>query len=74
MAKQRKHLGEILYCNKLVDKDGLVRPSRRPRRRTNAGEALVSGDVDRRPGHASPAQQFGMEYIDLDKVQISATP
>ncbi|NLH18149.1 MAG: Flp pilus assembly complex ATPase component TadA [Phycisphaerae bacterium] len=75
MAKQRKHLGEILYRNKLVDKDGLVKALKKAKAENKRlGEALVSlGMLTEDQVMQALAQQFGMEYIDLDKVQISAS-
>ncbi len=75
MAKQRKHLGEILYRNKLVDKEGLVKALKKAKAENKRlGEALVSlGMLTEDQVMQALAQQFGMEYIDLDKVQISAS-
>ncbi len=75
MAKQRKHLGEILYRNKLVDKDGLVKALKKAKAENKRlGEALVSlGMLTEDQVMQALAQQFGMEYVDLDKVQISAS-
>ncbi len=73
MAKQRKHLGEILYRSKLVDKDGLVKALKKAKAENKRlGEALVSlGMLTEDQVMQALAQQFGMEYVDLDKVQIS---
>lgn len=75
MAKQRKHLGEILYRNKLVDKDGLVKALKKAKAENKRlGEALVSlGMLTEDQVMQALAQQFGMEYIDLDKIQISSS-
>ena len=75
MAKQRKHLGEILYRNKLVDKEGLVKALKKAKAENKRlGEALVSlGMLTEDQIMQALAQQFGMEYVDLDKVQISAS-
>lgn len=75
MAKQRKHLGEILYRNKLVDKDGLVKALKKAKAENKRlGEALVSlGMLTEDQVMQALAQQFGMEFVDLDKVQISAS-
>jgi len=73
MAKKRKKLGEILYRNKLVSKEALIDALRKSKAsHKRLGETLiemelVSEDIITK----AIAKQFGLEYIDLDDIEIS---
>jgi len=73
MAKKRRHLGEILYKHKLVDKPTLIKAIKKGRAdNTRLGETLVKmGIVSEDVISKALAKQFGMEYIDLDETSIS---
>ena len=69
MAKKRRHLGEILYQSKLVDKPTLIKAIKKGRAdNTRLGETLVKmGIVSEDIISKALAKQFGMEYVDLDE-------
>jgi len=73
MAQNRKHLGEILYKNKLVDKPTLIKAIKKARAdNRRLGETLVTmGVVSEDVISRALAKQFGMEYVDLDETTIS---
>lgn len=73
MAKKRRHLGEILYKSKLVDKPTLIKAIKKGRAdNTRLGETLVKmGIVSEDVISKALAKQFGMEYVDLDETSIS---
>ena len=73
MAKKRRHLGEILYKSKLVDKPTLIKAIKKGRAdNTRLGETLVKmGIVSEDIISKALAKQFGMEYVDLDETPIS---
>jgi len=68
MASKRRHLGEILYKKKLVDKPTLIKAIKKGKaEHKRTGEALVSmGVLSEDVVTQALAEQFGMEYIDLD--------
>jgi type IV pilus assembly protein PilB len=72
MAKQRRHLGEILYKAGLVEKEALVnaiRTSKTSNKRL--GQVLLElGLIDDETLTKAIANQFGLEYVNLDKVAI----
>ena len=74
MAKKRGHLGEILYKAGVVKKEALVdaiKTSRANKRRL--GEVLLElGLVDEDTLTKAIAKQFGLKYVNLDKVSIPA--
>lgn len=72
MAQKRKHLGEILYKNKLVDKPTLIKAIKKARAdNKRLGETLVSmGIVSEDVISKALAKQFGLEYVDLDETPI----
>jgi type IV pilus assembly protein PilB len=73
MAKKRKHLGEILYKAGLVKKQPLIdaiKASKSNNKRL--GEILLEqGLIDEETLTKAIAKQFGLEYINLDKTDIS---
>ena len=72
MAKKHKHLGEILYKKKLVDKPTLIKAIKKAKAdNKRTGETLVSmGVVSEDVITEALAKQFGLEYINLDDTQI----
>lgn len=73
MAQKRRHLGEILYKSKLVDKPTLIKAIKKAKADSKRlGETLVSmGVVSEDVICKALAKQFGMEYVDLDTTPIS---
>lgn len=73
MSKKKRHLGEILYRLGLVDKEVLKKAiveSRNTHQRL--GEYLVQHELATEDDIAKGvAQQFGMEYMDLDQNPVS---
>jgi len=74
MPKKRGHLGEILYKAGVVKKEALVdaiKTSRANKRRL--GEVLLElGLVNEDTLTKAIAKQFGLKYVNLDKVSIPA--
>lgn len=72
MAKKQRHLGEILYKKKLVDKPTLIKAIKKARAdNKRTGETLVSmGVVSEDVITEALAEQFGLEYINLDDSSI----
>jgi type IV pilus assembly protein PilB len=72
MAKKRRHIGEILYRSKLVDKEGLTKAIKKARAdNKRVGETLVElGIVSEDNVTRALAKQQGFEYIDLEKQGI----
>ncbi|MHC4686818.1 MAG: GspE/PulE/PilB domain-containing protein, partial [Planctomycetota bacterium] len=72
MAKQRRHLGEILYKAGLVEKQALVdaiKASKSNNKRL--GQVLLEqGLIDEETLTKAIAKQFGLEYINLDTTLI----
>lgn len=73
MAKKRRKLGEILYRKGLVDKPKLIRAMKKSKAdNKRLGETLVDlGMLSEDDLTSALAKQFGMEYIDLDRQDIS---
>ena len=73
MARKRRKLGEILYRMRLVDEQNLRKALKKSRAdNKRLGETLVSmGVVTEDDVTEAIAKQFGMEYVNLDEVQIS---
>ena len=74
MSKTRKKLGEILYHNKLVDKESLVKALTKAKSgNKRLGETLIEmGLVSEDIVTKALAKQFGLKYVDLDKHQIES--
>jgi type IV pilus assembly protein PilB len=72
MATKRRHLGEILYAKGVVDKDNLVKAIKKGKESNKRlGETLIQmGLANEDQIFEALAKQFGMEYVDLDKVDI----
>jgi type IV pilus assembly protein PilB len=72
MAKERKHLGEILYKAGLVKKEALInaiKTSKTSNKRL--GQVLLElGLIDDETLTKAIARQFGLQYVNLDKVTI----
>lgn len=72
MAKERRHLGEILYKAGLVQKEALVnaiKASKTDKKRL--GQVLLEqGLIDEETLTKAIAKQFGLQYINLDEVTI----
>ena len=72
MAKERKHLGEILYKAGLVKKEALInaiRTSKTSNKRL--GQVLLElGLIDDETLTKAIAKQFGLEYVNIDKTPI----
>ncbi len=75
MAKKRKrrHLGEILYAKKLIDKPTLKKAILKSRAdHVRLGEHLIDQDlVSEEDVTKAIAKQFSLEYVDLDNTDIS---
>jgi len=73
MAKQRKHLGEIIYKAGLVEKQALIKAIKASKTNNKRlGEILVEQGLISEDALAKCiAKQFGLEYIDLDTASIS---
>ena len=73
MAKQRRHLGEILYKAGLVGKEALIdaiKASKANKKRL--GELLLEkGLINEENLAKAIAQQFGLDYVSLDTTSIS---
>lgn len=72
MAKSRRHLGEILYAKGWVDKPNLIKALKKAKETNRRlGETLVEmGLATEDQIMQALARQFGMNYVDLDKVEI----
>jgi type IV pilus assembly protein PilB len=72
MTKQRRHLGEILYKAGLVEKQALInaiKTSKSSNKRL--GQVLLElGLINEDTLTKVIAKQFGMEYVNLDKITI----
>ncbi len=72
MAEKRRHLGEILFKAGLVEKQALlnaIKTSKTTNKRL--GQVLLELKlVDEETLTKAVAKQFGMEYVNLDKVNI----
>ena len=72
MSKKRRHLGEILYKKGYVGKEDLIKAIK-DGKKTNRrlGEVLIeSGKASEDQIYEALAKQFGLEYVDLQKVEI----
>ena len=72
MAKNRRKLGEILYKSGLVGKEELLEALKESQQKgKRLGETLVErGKVTEDVISKAIADQFGLEYIDIDKQSI----
>ena len=74
MAKQRRHLGEILYKAGVVEKRPLISAIKTAKANNKRlGQVLLElGLVDEETLIKALAKQFGLRYVNLDKVKIPA--
>ncbi|MHC4068285.1 MAG: GspE/PulE family protein [Planctomycetota bacterium] len=72
MAKQRRHLGEILYKAGLVGKEPLIKAIKTAKaNKKRLGEVLVEQKlIDEDTLTKALAKQFGFAYVNLDKTVI----
>ncbi len=72
MAKERRHLGEILYKAGLVQKEALVNAIKASKTNNKRlGQVLLEqGLIDEETLTKAIAKQFGLQYINLDEVTI----
>lgn len=72
MAKKRRHLGEILYKAGVVKKEPLIKAIKTSQtKKKRLGQVLMeSGLVDEKTLTKAIAKQFGLEYVNLDKINI----
>jgi len=72
MAKQRRHLGEILYKAGLVGKQPLIEAIKASKSNNKRlGQILIEqGLIDEETLTKAIAKQFGLEYINLDTTLI----
>lgn len=74
MTKKRRHLGEIIYAKGWVDKPNLIKALKKAKETNRRlGETLVElGLATEDQIMQALARQFGMNYVDLDEVEISS--
>ncbi len=76
MAKQRRHLGEILYKAGIVKKEPLIKAIKAAK--TNGkrlGDYLVSQKlITSETLYKALAKQYEMKYVDLDRAPIPSNP
>ncbi|MHC4708185.1 MAG: GspE/PulE family protein, partial [Planctomycetota bacterium] len=74
MAKQRRHLGEILYKAGVVEKQAVVNAIRTAKANNKRlGHVLLElGLVDEETLTKALAKQFGLKYVNLDRTPISS--
>jgi len=72
MAKQRRHLGEILFKAGLVEKQALIEAIKTTKTNNKRlGEVLLElGLIDEETLTKAIAKQFGLRYVNLDKTPI----
>ncbi len=72
MAEKRRHLGEILYKAGLVKKEPLIKAIKTSKTSNKRlGQVLLElGLVDEETLTKAIAKQFGLEYVNLDKITI----
>jgi len=73
VAKKRRHLGEILYKAGLVEKEALINAIKTSKtNHKRLGQILLESKLlDEETLTKAIANQFGLEYADMDKVAIS---
>ena len=76
MAKKRRHLGEILYKAKLVKKEDIISAIKESKsQKKRLGEVLLERNlIDEKTLTKAVARQFGLKYVNLDKVTIPEDP
>jgi type IV pilus assembly protein PilB len=74
MAKQRRHLGEILFKAGLVEKQALINAIKTAKSNNKRlGQVLVElGLINEDTLAKAIAKQFGLKYVDLDQVNVPA--
>ncbi|RKY13308.1 MAG: type II secretion system protein GspE, partial [Planctomycetota bacterium] len=74
MSKSKRRLGEILYKKGYVGKEKLIAAIKKGKKvKKRLGEVLIAdGLATEDQVFEALAKQFGFEFIDLDKVDISA--
>jgi type IV pilus assembly protein PilB len=72
MQKKQRHLGEILYRKRYVDKNNLIRAIKKAKASNKRlGETLIEmGLATEDQITEALAEQFNLEYVDLDHVEI----
>ena len=72
MLKKQRHLGEILYRKRYVDKNNLIRALKKAKdTNKRLGETLLEmGLATEDQITESLAKQFNLEYVNLDDVEI----
>ncbi len=72
MAKKQRHLGEILYKAGLVEKQALINAIKTSKaNKKRLGQVLLeAGLLDEETLTKAIAKQFGLEYVNLDKITI----
>jgi len=72
MARTRRHLGEILYKAGLVEKRALINAIRASKAgNKRLGQILLElGLVNEETLTKAIAGQFGLEYVNLDRISI----
>ncbi|MBN1391526.1 MAG: Flp pilus assembly complex ATPase component TadA [Sedimentisphaerales bacterium] len=72
MAEKRRHLGEILYKAGLVEKQALLNAIKTSKTSNKKlGQVLLeTGLIDEETLTKAIAKQFGLEYVNLDKITI----
>jgi type IV pilus assembly protein PilB len=72
MAKHRRHLGEILYKAGLVEKEALIKAIKTSKSNNKRlGQVLLElGLINEDTLTKAIAKQFGLEYVNLDKITI----
>ena len=73
VAKKRRHLGEILYKAGLVEKEALINAIKTSKaNHKRLGQILLESKLlDEETLTRAIANQFGLEYANMDKVNIS---
>lgn len=73
MSKNRRKLGEILYKSGLIEKDKLISAIKTSQQKhKRLGEELIElGLTNEEEICKALAQQFGLNYIDLDRFHVS---
>jgi len=72
MAKQRRHLGEILYKAGLVEKQAIINAIKTSKTNNKRlGQVLIElGLIDEETLTKAIAKQFNLQYVNLDKTTI----
>jgi len=72
MAKERRHLGEILFKAGLVEKQALINAIKTAKSSNKRlGQVLIElGLINEETLTKAIAKQFGLKYIDLDQIPI----